>query len=551
MDTPDAYAAEAVREIPRFLSMFDREPLSPTFGCGDRTWWQWKFTDFPGARFQEGASVLAALYKRDFPGNVWRGSPKVRDLAYASINFWAGIANRDGSHNEAYPGEHSFVATGFTLLAVCECLLRLDEKDEPRFRAALAGVRRSADWLTRHIEDHAIISNHVAGAAAALQDAWLLTGDRRYADRAAALVDVIETHRSPEGWLREYGGADIGYLTQGIYYLAKYHQRGGAGKALDLLRGAFDFIRWFIHPDGTLGGEYASRNTEFYFPAGFEMLAGADQHAASVAAALYPSVAARRLAGLHAMDAWNFIPLLNNYLEASESMRERAHGAELPCDRRENFSKHFPEAGLLVRKTGRYFTIAGLSKGGAMKVFDSEARRLLYSDSGCVGRLSDGSLCSSQVENPNTDIIIDEDTVEIETPFYKIRREPFTPRLFFAFRAVLLALGGSRGAMFALKRALVARLVREAKPLPMTLRRHIGFSAGGIRVVDTINLKADPGLKSLACYDKFCALHMGSSRYFQASELSTPAVQREIDVDALKKAGTITAATAISAGGTE
>ena len=36
-----------------------REPRSPTAGCCDRTYWAWKFVDFPGARFQEALCVLS------------------------------------------------------------------------------------------------------------------------------------------------------------------------------------------------------------------------------------------------------------------------------------------------------------------------------------------------------------------------------------------------------------------------------------------------------------------------------------------------------------
>ena len=53
------YAAILARYAPRVLGMLDRESLSPTYGCLDRTYWAWKFTDFPGARFQEGLCFLS------------------------------------------------------------------------------------------------------------------------------------------------------------------------------------------------------------------------------------------------------------------------------------------------------------------------------------------------------------------------------------------------------------------------------------------------------------------------------------------------------------
>ena len=51
---PEAlYAERILANLPRLLGRIDREPLSPTAGCADRTYWAWKFVDFPAPRFQE------------------------------------------------------------------------------------------------------------------------------------------------------------------------------------------------------------------------------------------------------------------------------------------------------------------------------------------------------------------------------------------------------------------------------------------------------------------------------------------------------------------
>ena len=68
------YFEAICREAPRVLGLMDREPLSPTRGCMDRTYWGWKFTDFPGARFQEGVCVLSFLYTSSAERNPYRGN---------------------------------------------------------------------------------------------------------------------------------------------------------------------------------------------------------------------------------------------------------------------------------------------------------------------------------------------------------------------------------------------------------------------------------------------------------------------------------------------
>ena len=69
--TVSYYATTIAFEAPRLLSLMDREVMSPTAGCCDRTYWAWKFVDFPGARFQEALCTLAFLFVlllyRDIP----------------------------------------------------------------------------------------------------------------------------------------------------------------------------------------------------------------------------------------------------------------------------------------------------------------------------------------------------------------------------------------------------------------------------------------------------------------------------------------------------
>ncbi|MGH9769012.1 MAG: hypothetical protein ACREAB_16400, partial [Blastocatellia bacterium] len=59
------YAALILEQAPRALSLMDREAMSPTAGCCDRSYWAWKFVDFPGARFQEALCALGFLYRAE------------------------------------------------------------------------------------------------------------------------------------------------------------------------------------------------------------------------------------------------------------------------------------------------------------------------------------------------------------------------------------------------------------------------------------------------------------------------------------------------------
>jgi hypothetical protein len=261
------------RNAVRVLGLMDREPLSPTRGCMDRTFWAWKFTDFPGARFQEGLCALSFLNAAGFDGNPYHGSPILRSWIAGGFDFWAAIQRRAGDFDEAYPLERSFAATAFTSFYLSEAWSFL-EGDLPaatadRFKAALA---KAGSWLTRNDETHGFLSNHLAAAAAALQHAYRITGEDRFERRARYFLERILDHQSGEGWYDEYGGADPGYQTHGSFYLARYLELNPDPDLRDSLERASRFLAHFVHPDRSIGGEYASRNTQTYYPAAFEML---------------------------------------------------------------------------------------------------------------------------------------------------------------------------------------------------------------------------------------------------------------------------------------
>ncbi|MBZ0307812.1 MAG: hypothetical protein K8I82_17220, partial [Anaerolineae bacterium] len=221
----ELYQTQALREISRLLSWQDREPFSITYGCFDRTFWAWKFTDFAGARFQEGVYPLAYLYNTAFEGNPYHQHERLLEWARAGLRFWSGLQYADGSFDEAYPFEHSLAATAFTGFYVGEAFLLLKDALPASEIGALRTVfARAVGWLCRNDEHHGILSNHLAVAAAALEIAYRICGEDRFQQRSRYFLQRIYDHQSAEGWYEEYGGADIGYQTHGTFYLARIWQ---------------------------------------------------------------------------------------------------------------------------------------------------------------------------------------------------------------------------------------------------------------------------------------------------------------------------------------
>lgn len=517
------YLDLALAQIPRLLSRCDREPFSQTHGSFDRTYWCWKFSDFSGARFQESVYALAHLWSHEATGAPLAGHADILQWIRAGMAYWRRLQLADGSFNEAYPFEHSLAATAFTGFYVGEAYLLVREHLPQEDRRAMeAAFGRLGHWLCRNDETHGLLTNHLAAAAAALTAIHRITGDAAFGRRAGYFLDRIYRHQSPEGWYEEYGGADPGYQTHATFYLARVWQRTGDAQLLDSLRRATAFLAHCIHPDGTLGGEYASRNTEFYFPAGFEILAPACPEAASIALFMRPAVRRCQPVGLQAMDAYNFLPLLNNYLFADLAAKDAPETAPpLPCQARGSWQ--FPDAGLWIESTDRAFFIIGLSKGGVLKLFrrgpGGEAQ-LAVSDCGWVAETRFGPVSSQSLTRP-CGWNAQPGEILVATEFHRVNQRVIQPWQFIAFRLFCLTFGRWRTAALWLKSLLVKVLISRKRRVPLTLTRRLAWDEDGLRVEDEIRRTGSGlGVSALWTERKFSSIHMGSARYFQYNELA-------------------------------
>ena len=517
------YAARITAELPRLFSMLDRQEHSKSYGCLDRTHWCWKFTDFPGARFQEGAYALAAVATLPFPGNRYAGLPQAEAWATAALLYWSRIQHADGSFDEAYPHEQSLAATAVSAFHAAEAFRRLQGRlSVPQRNTVESALRKAGRWLCRSGETHGILTNHLA-AAGALHHAGELLAERDFLQRRDHFLEIILKHQSAEGWLHEYGGADPGYQTLGMFYLARIWQQSREGRLLTTLKRASAFLLEVIHPDRTLGGETGSRDTEFFFPAAFEILAPHDPQAAAIAAWMRPAVADQQAAGLAAMDPYNFFPMLNNYLFAQEAAgpipaQRPAFGFEREGER------HFAEAGLLVKSTPRYFAILGLSKGGVLKAWDRTTGQPVIADGGYAGLTRGGELVSSLwLQHPGEAGIENAgNSWRIQKQFRRLPRKTFSPGPFFLFRLFNLTIGRLPAAALWLKRLLVGALLYRHRTAPIALTRTIALEPDWIEVVDHLISTASRPLpmRWLRRPGKFSVRHMGSSRYFQPTDLS-------------------------------
>jgi hypothetical protein len=517
------YAALILEQGPRVLSLMDRESFSPTAGCCDRTYWGWKFVDFPGARFQEALCVMSFLYATELKQNPYYHKGRLLDWIGNGLRFWSAIQHSDGSFDEAYPFERSLAATAFTTFYVGEALEFLGSDLAPDLRAsARETMRRAGRWLTINDETHGFLSNHLAAAAAALYHVYRVTGDDAFERRSRYFLDKILARQSSEGWYEEYGGADPGYQTHGSFYLARYWQLSGDESLAESLGRSMNFLAHFLHPDGSLGGEYASRNTQTYYPAAFEMMAGRHPAAAWIAETMRESLLTGAAAGMRCIDAYNYFPCLNNLVFAYRACAERDGHAAVRAEEPSSQPglAWFPEAGMLRIRRDRYDAHVGTAKGGVIKVFDRTTRKLVYSDCGYIGRLRDGALLSSQYMDHRRTVAVEPERVEIEGSFFEVSRPTMSPYRFVAFRLFTLSLARVAGLGRWLKARLVKTLIYRKRELNIRMKRTIQFEERGVSICDQLSGPDGDRVESIQWGELFTTIHMGSSRYFINNELA-------------------------------
>ena len=173
------YADKAIGQIPRLLSLQDRNPHSSTYGCFHRDYWLDKTSDFPDAVRQFSAHSLALVYKYEFPGNTYLGQPRILDWTAAALDYWTSIQHKDGSFDEFYPYERGWVGpTAFTTYTTVEAYnLLVDELPPDVAERVRTAVRRSAYFIAAGESEKDDLANHHAMACLAVWKSYELLDD--------------------------------------------------------------------------------------------------------------------------------------------------------------------------------------------------------------------------------------------------------------------------------------------------------------------------------------------------------------------------------------
>jgi len=479
--TKEIYLNEAMKYMPRLLHLLDTNEFHKTYGCFDREFWHYRRTDFPCGMNQEYVLALTLLYKNRFPHNPFYNNIRIRELILGSLDFTRRSSHRDGSCDSFYPYEHALGAVAFSLYACTEAYILMGQKDQ----GLEDFFKKRAQWLITH-DEKGILANHYAIAATSLLNVFFITQEDRYLSASEERLRKVLSVQNREGWFMEYEGCDPGYLTVTIDFLAKYYKKRKTVWLIKPLLEAIQFCQFFVHPDGSYGGEYGSRGTCIFLPHGFEILRSEFMEANQVADKNIMGLQEGRAAIFD--DDRIFCHLMYNYIQ---SYLEPNYDAEntVKGNPGVDFIKYFKEAGLYVRLLKPYYLVLGLGKGGTARLYKN--KELIYSDTGFIGELASGIKVSSQVLDRKREVSIDENKVSVRGSFYIFSHSLLSPFKNVVFRLFLITFGRLPGTRDFIRGILQRRLILFKKKVPISFNRCFELDKDGLKVTDTIAYDKD------------------------------------------------------------
>ena len=527
--TTSIYSYEIQNELIKLLSSINRETFSHTYGCADRNYWAWKFVDFPGSRFQEISLLLAMLGsgKITFQGKGLC-EENFLSLANGALLFWASLQHNDGSFDEAYPFERSLAATAFTSFYCGSAILVIDELLPRESKGKLLhALTKAGDWLSINDEKHGLLSNHLAAAAAALHVIYQITGELKYKKRSTYFIDRVLCHQDDEGWYEEYGGADVGYQTHTVFYLATIWLDTKDERILKSLKKSSSYLAHFIHPDGSFGGEYMSRNTRFFMPAGFEILANDCDISKNIKKFMVLSIRSKSVVTAGAMDSYNILPLVNNFCFAHVHSTSKVSPISYTLPWKQTFVKNFKFSGHQIISTKYFYLIISQSKGGAFAVFDKQ-NKSPYVDAGAIVFFNDKKIGASNRLNHSNFSELSNNTFLVNSNFHNVNQPNMSPLKFVCFRLFSLAFALMPSASYFIKKALVNILITNTKKRPSQLSRKFEWDGQTLTVKDVLLLNNDKLVERCLIGGRFSTIHMGSSRYAEWQEAHNKSETRQL-----------------------
>jgi len=325
---------------------------------------------------------------------------------------------------------------------------------------------------------------------------------------------------------------DPGYQTLTSYYMANFYRLTGDQEFFDqLIEPSVKMLQYFVHPDGSVGGEYGSRNCSLYFPGGIEYFASLLPEAEAIARTMAKGIVSGNTPHLQSQDIRNFVPMLSTYVAAMNFVAEGAErkSADPPFCRR--FERYWPDAGIYVRSGEKTYTIIGIKKGGVIKVFRKSDARMIASHCGYMLQTREGRWYSTQMLSKDETESLS-DCVGTEMPVVEERILTLSPRLYevihdrtmsqlklLLFRLFTITFGRNATIGNWVKRHIITgRLIHRRKAMSGRMERTFRFRGEALDVHDRLQGADSAALADVRAGDIFTTIYMASAKYYRHQE---------------------------------
>lgn len=500
------FAREALAQVPKLLTLLDRNKHSPTYGCFDRNYWQYKIIDFPSGMAQEFCWPLALAYATPLSENSFYAQSAIRHWVEAAILFAARSAHADGSCDDYFPYEKAAGAAAFSLLACVESYQLLKLKNDE----ILNFFQKRASWLADH-EESGRLTNHQALIVLALEVTSDLLKINHWDKAKARRLEKVLSWQHEEGWFPEYEGCDPGYHTLTISCLAWLYRKNPNPKLKEALTKAVKLAAEFIHPDGSFGGEYTSRNTYNFFPHGFEVvgqwmpeaLAINDLFLKGAHKGLAPCYADDHIIGHH---TWNYFLAWRDFVSQRPNVPNRKaqvwlKGAKVLIDRR----------------AGNELYLA-LNKGGVFKFFRDE--QLIVSDTQISLKVKEGSKIRNAVGHLIGDyqVKMEPNRIQIQGKLGWAKQKLMTPFRLVALRGLMLSVG--RFFPDLVRKLLQKMLITGKNEAPFSFKRVLTWQEDGkLKIEDELLSDSWENVVDAGIGGDQTSIYVVMSRTYQAGQL--------------------------------
>ncbi|MCL1985018.1 MAG: hypothetical protein FWG59_01025, partial [Betaproteobacteria bacterium] len=267
--------------------------------------------------------------------------------------------------------------------------------------------------------------------------------------------------------------------------------------------------------DGSLGGEYGSRNTFNFYPGGCALLSHLSSNAAALLGYFEYSLEQGTVNYLeddgvfgHGLSSMVTALCANSVIITPPSVPEFCTP----------WIRHYVDAGLYRAGVGTLRMYGNLNKGGCYKVF--RGNKLLVSDTGYMGRLKNGDVfCQNTPNNAREVVATNDRRVASSGLTHKYNNTYLSIVFSIALRLYVLFFGKIPVFSRILRRIMQTMLIYKKKTLPVRWSREVILDDTGITVRDAVRCENRSIFVELFRTTDAVNLHVVTSNSFQQSNL--------------------------------